>query len=156
MYNAKGYAAGIDFRVYGEFVPGSESWFSLSFLSTKEDIYNDYIINRDRKVAYPGYYRRPTDQWMNFSIFFQDYLPSNPNYKVHIMLIYGSGLPYSGPLYSRPSDVFHLGAYRRIDIGFSRSIIRNTEKNFGIKSIWISVEILNLLDTQNVVSYDWV
>ena len=153
---ARGYATGIDFKVYGEFVPGSESWFSLSFLRTKEDIYNDYIVNLDRSVDYPGYYRRPTDQWLSFSIFFQDYLPSNPNYKVHLMLIYGTGLPYSGPVYSRPSDVYSLGPYRRIDIGFSRVIIRNPNRNGGLKSIWISAEILNLLDARNVVSYDWM
>ncbi|MGD2034656.1 MAG: TonB-dependent receptor [Bacteroidales bacterium] len=155
-FKAKGYATGIDFKVYGEFVPGSESWFSLSLLSTKEDIYNDYVVNTDRTVTYSGYYSRPTDQWINFSLFFQDYLPSNPNYKVHLLLIYGSGLPYSGPLYSRPADVYKLGPYRRIDIGFSRAIIRNPKKNYGIESIWISLEILNLLDAQNTVSYDWI
>ncbi len=153
---AKGYAAGIDFKVYGEFVPGSESWFSLSLLQTKEDIYNDYIVNLDKSVSYPGYYSRPTNQWLSFSIFFQDHLPTNPNYKVHLMLIYGTGLPYSGPLYSRPSDTYELGPYRRIDIGFSRVIIRSPNKNGGIKSIWISAEILNLLDARNVVSYDWM
>lgn len=153
---ARGYATGIDFKVYGEFVPGSESWFSLSLLQTKEDIYNDYLINLDKSVIYPNYYRRPTDQLLSMAIFFQDYLPSNPNYKVHLMLIYGTGLPYSGPLYSRPSDVYELGPYRRIDIGFSRVIIRNPDMNGGIKSIWISAEILNLLDARNVVSFDWM
>ncbi|MBN1597590.1 MAG: carboxypeptidase-like regulatory domain-containing protein [Bacteroidales bacterium] len=153
---AKGYAAGIDFKIYGEFVPGTESWFSLSFLSTKEDIYNDYIIDPDGRVQYPGYYSRPTDQLMSFSLFFQDYLPSNPNYKVHLMVIYGTGLTYSGPSYDRPSEVFGLGSYRRVDIGFSRLIVRNTKGNFGVKSIWISAEILNLLNANNVVSYDWI
>lgn len=155
-YKAKGYAAGIDFKLYGEFVPGTESWFSLSFLTTKEDIYNDYVINSDGSVTYPGYYRRPTDQRMNFSLFFQDYLPNNPKYKVHLMLIYGSGLSYSGPLFSRPADVYDLGTYKRIDIGFSRAIIRNPKNKHGIKFIWISIEILNLLDSQNIVSYDWI
>ena len=156
MYNARAYAAGVDFRVYGEFVPGNESWFSLSFLRTREDIYNDYVYTIDGTVAYPGYYRRPTDQWLNFSIFFQDYLPSNPNYKVHLLINYGTGLPYSGPFNNRPSDVYELGAYRRVDIGFSRLIIRNTQEKLGVKSIWISAEILNLLDASNKVSLDWV
>ena len=71
-------------------------------------------------------------------------------------MIYGSGLPYSGPTYSRPSDVYKLGAYKRIDVGFSRAIIREPKKNLGVESIWISVEILNLLDALNKVSYDWV
>jgi hypothetical protein len=156
QYKAKGYAAGIDFKVYGEFVEGNESWFSLSFLSSKEDIYNDFIVNNDHTVTYPGYYRRPTDQVMNLSLFFQDYLPSNPDYKVHLTLIYGTGLPYSGPSYSRPSDTYSLGPYRRIDIGFSRVIISKKTKSSLFKSIWITAEILNLLDTQNKVSYDWV
>jgi len=156
MYNAKAYAAGIDFRVYGEFVPGEESWFSLSLLRTREDIKNDYIVHSDQSVEYPGYYRRPTDQWLNFSLFFQDYLPSNPKYKVHLMVNYGSGLSYSGPTDLRPSDVYRLDPYRRIDIGFSRLIVRNRHNQVGVKSIWISAEILNLLDAQNKVSLDWV
>jgi hypothetical protein len=156
MYNAKAYAAGVDFRVYGEFVSGNESWFSLSLLRTREDIQNDFIIHSDNTVEYPGYYRRPTDQWLNFSLFFQDYLPSNPNYKVHLMVNYGSGLSYSGPIDSRPSDIYRLDPYRRIDIGFSRLIVRNSQNRMGIKSIWISAEILNLLDAKNKVSLDWV
>ena len=156
MYNAKAYAAGIDLRIYGEFVPGEESWFSLSLLRTREDIQNDYIVHSDGSVEYPGYYRRPTDQWLNFSLFFQDYLPSNPKYKVHLMVNYGSGLSYSGPTDRRPSDVYRLDPYRRIDIGFSRLILRNTNSRVGLKSIWISAEILNLLDAKNKVSLDWV
>ncbi len=156
MYNAKAYAAGIDLRIYGEFVPGEESWFSLSLLRTREDIQNDYIVHFDNTVEYPGYYRRPTDQWLNFSLFFQDYLPSNPNYKVHLMVNYGSGLSYSGPTDLRPSDVYRLDPYRRVDIGFSRLIVRNTKTKLGIRSIWISTEILNLLDAKNKVSLDWV
>jgi len=155
-YKAKGYATGIDFKVYGEFVEGTESWFSLSLLTSKEDIYNDKIVNSDHTVTYPGYYRRPMDQWVNFSLFFQDYLPTNPDYKVHLTLTYGSGLPYSGPSLSRPSDTYSLGAYRRVDIGFSRVIIGKKAKTSIFKSIWITAEILNLLDTQNKVSYDWV
>ncbi len=156
MYDAKAYAAGIDVRLYGEFVPGSESWFSLSLLRTREDIYGDFIKNPNGTITYPGYYSRPTDQWLNFSILFQDYLPMNPNYKVHMMLIFGTGLTYSGPFYSRPSDTYDLGPYRRVDIGFSRLILRNGQKKMGIKSIWIGGEILNLLGAENKVSMDWV
>jgi hypothetical protein len=155
-YDAKAYAMGIDFRVYGEFVPGDESWFSLSFQRTREDIYNDYIVNSDGMVEYPGYYRRPTDQWMNLAIFFQDHLPMNPKYKAHVLLNFGTGLPYSGPFYNNPSTTYKLDPYRRIDIGFSRLIVRNTKNNFGVRSIWISAEILNLLNAKNMVSLDWV
>lgn len=152
----KGYAAGIDFKVYGEFVPGTESWFSLSFLTTKEDIYNDKIVYTDNTIKYPGYYRRPTDQFVNFSMFFQDYLPSNPNVKVHLMVIYGSGLPYSGPDGTNPSVTYKLGAYRRIDIGISRSLVRRENSKSLIKSAWISAEVMNILNIKNKVSYDWV
>ncbi len=156
MYDAKAYAAGAEMRLYGEFVPGMESWFSISLLRTREDIKGDYIVNTDGTVTYPGYYPRPTDQWINFSLFFQDFLPMNPNYKVHVMLIYGSGLTYSGPFYSRPSDTYDLGPYRRVDIGFSRLILRNGQKKMHIKSIWVSGEILNLFGAENRVSLDWV
>jgi hypothetical protein len=156
MYDAKAYAAGIDIRLYGEFVPGTESWFSLSLLRTREDLKGDFLVDSKGKVTYPGYYSRPTDQLLNFSILFQDYLPMNPNYKVHLMLIYGTGLTYSGPLYSRPSDIYELGPYRRVDVGFSRLITGNKQKKIGIKSIWIGGEILNLLGAENRVSLDWV
>lgn len=156
QYKAKGYATGVDFKMYGEFVPGMESWFSLSLLNTKEDIYNDYYKNPDGTITYPGYYRRPTDQLISFSIFFQDYLPANPNYKLFLMMIYGSGFPYSGPSAKRPSDVYDLGPYRRIDVGFSRLILGKHPDGHGIKSVWLSFEILNLVDSQNKVSYDWV
>jgi hypothetical protein len=156
MYEAKAYAGGADVRIFGEFVPGYESWFSISFLQTREDIYNDYIVKTDGEIVYPGYYPRPTDQWINFSLFFQDFLPSNPNYKVHLMLVYGSGLNYSGPFYNRPSETYALGPYRRVDVGFSRLITRNGQKKMGIKSIWISAEILNLLGAENRVSLDWI
>jgi len=156
MYHAKAYAMGIDFRVYGEFVPGEESWFSLSLMKTREDIYNDFIINPDQTVEYPGYYRRPTDQWLNFSLFFQDNLPSNPNYKFHLLLNFGSGFPYSGPLGDTPSAIFFLDPYRRIDIGFSRLIPTRKNKNSGIKSLWIGAEILNIIDARNKMSLEWV
>ena len=156
QYDARAYAVGIDFRIYGEFVPGDESWFSLSFQRTREDIYNDYIVAPDGSVEYPEYFRRPTDQWMNLAIFFQDHLPTNPNYKAHILLNFGTGLPYSGPFLDQPAVTYELDPYRRIDIGFSRLIVRNKAKRFGVKSLWISAELMNLLNAKNMVSLDWV
>jgi hypothetical protein len=153
---AKGYAAGVDFRINGEFVPGTESWFSLSLMQTHEDTRNDVIVSKSGKVYYPGYYRRPTDQTITFSIFFQDYLPSNPDFKMHMLLNYGSGLPYSGPTQNRPSEVYTLGQYRRVDIGVSRIIKREKHKAVGLNDIWITFEVLNLLDAKNMPSYDWV
>lgn len=156
-YQSKGYAAGIDFRVYGEFVPGTESWFSLSFLRTQEKVTG--ILDSENVGAEPtttDYYRRPGDQTLTFSIFFQDYLPSNPDYKVHLLVNYGTGLPYSGPTPNKPGEVFLLNQYRRVDIGFSRIIKRQKNKKIGLNDIWITAEILNLLGAPNMASYDWV
>lgn len=155
-YRARGYAKGIDFRINGEFVPGVESWFSISLLQTREDTYNDSYQNINGEVVYPGYYRRPSDQTLTFSIFFQDYLPFNPHYKVHLLVNYGSGLPYSGPNQDQPSQYYMLSQYRRVDIGFSRNIKRTKNKKVGLNDIWITLEILNLLDARNMASYDWV
>jgi hypothetical protein len=154
--HAKGYAAGIDFRINGEFVQGAESWFGLSFMQTHEDSYNDFYKNPDGTVVYPGYYRRPTDQTITFSIFFQDYLPMNPDFKMHLLLNYGSGLPYSGPTQNRPSEIYSLGQYRRVDIGISRLINRKKNKTVGLNDIWLTLEVLNLLGVKNMASYDWV
>ncbi len=156
IYNARGYAVGLDFRIYGEFVPGTESWFSVSLLRTRENTYNDFYTTLSGKVIYPEYYRRPTDQTLTFSIFFQDYLPMNPNYKVYLMVNYGTGLSYSGPTPNRPSETFSLGQYRRVDVGFSRIIKREKTKKIGLNDIWITCEILNLLDAQNNGSYEYI
>ncbi len=156
QYQAKAYATGIDFRVNGEFVQGEESWFSLSLLQTREDIFNDYIEKSDGTVSYLGYYRRPTDQWFNFSIFFRDNLPMNPNYKVFLLATLTSGLPYPGPIDNQPSVQYELGSYRRVDLGFSRVIIKDNKNRPGTREVWISLEILNVLGADNKVSYDWV
>ncbi len=144
---AKAYATGIDFRVSGEFIPGDESWFSLGFLSTKEDLDTD---NR-------GYIPRPSDQRVNVAIFFQDHIPNVPTFKVHLRLLYSSGLPFSPPVNPEYRNSFRGSEYQRIDIGFSKMIkfgLKN-EESF-LKSLWISAEILNLTGNQNTISYYWV
>jgi hypothetical protein len=159
---AKGYATGIDLRVYGEFVEGSESWVSISLMQTKEDIYNDYYQTQDGTVVYPGYYSRPTEQLLSFGLFFQDYLPSNPGYKLHLTLIFGTGLSYGSTNYNIPSQIYPLGSYERVDIGLSKALISEYKKSdrTGIfrhfRNIWLNVEVLNLLDKKNRASYDWV
>lgn len=155
-FEARGFAKGIDLKIYGEFVSGAESWFSLSLLSTKEDTRGDSYKKPNGQVVVPGYYRRPTDQLLTFSTFFQDYLPMNPDFKVHLLVSYGTGLPYSGPDFDKPSLLYSLGQYRRIDIGFSRILKKEKAKKFGFYNIWITGEILNLLDAPNKSSYDWV
>jgi hypothetical protein len=144
---AKAYAAGVDFRLSGEFIPGDESWFSLGVLTTKEDIETD---NR-------GYIPRPTDQRVNLAIFFQDHIPNLPSFRVHLRLLYSSGLPFSPPVNPENRNAFRGGEYQRVDIGFSKMFPLGVRKdNPFLKSLWLSAEILNLTSHQNTISYYWV
>ncbi len=178
---AKGYATGIDFKIYGEFVKGVDSWMSLSIMQTKEDIYNDFYydyynsegekinsgITVDNIVAdsirvEPGYIPRPTDQRINFSIFFQDYIPNHPYLKMHMRLLFSSGLPFGAPDTERHEHTLRMPDYRRVDIGFSYQFI-NEGTTFGkknpfkhFKNMWVSLEIFNLLQIYNTVSYIWI
>lgn len=177
---AHGYAAGIDMKLNGEFVPDAESWASVSLLFTQEDIEGDYYykyynaagelitsqsqdkIKTDSLIVHPGYIPRPTDSRFNFSLFFQDYLPRNPSYKVHLSFIYGSGLPFGPPTYERYKDTLRMPAYFRVDVGFSKLLYsqvtakkkRNFTKHF--KDIWLSAEVFNLLQNYNTISYLWI
>ncbi len=180
---ARGYAAGIDFRLHGELVEGAESWISMSIMSTKEDISDDFYYqyfdaegNRvfrgsvspddiaDSSIIYPGFIPRPTDQRVSFNLFFQDYLPKNENFKVHLNLIFGTGLPFGPPDKERYNDLLRIPFYRRVDIGFSAQLFdKNRKKNTPPKnivrhfeSIWATLEIYNLLGVNNTVSYLWV
>lgn len=159
--NSNGYASGIDFKINGEFVSGVESWASLSIMKTEEDIVEDSYEDINGQLIYPGYIPRPTDQRVNFSLFFQDYIPGNLNYKMHLNMIYGSGLPFGPPKSEKFEDILRIPDYRRVDIGFS-AILKSEGKKSKIKflnfleSAWISAEVFNLLDINNTVSYLWV
>jgi len=159
---ADGYAAGIDMKINGEFVAGVESWASLSFMQTRENIAGDFYFNEEGERIEPGYYPRPTDQLVNFGLFFQDYFPNNPTYKVHLTLLFGSGLPASSPYSDRYDEIFRMPAYRRVDLGFSK-VISNTgysgnSRSFlkTYESIWIGLEVFNLFDINNTISYLWI
>jgi hypothetical protein len=148
---AVGYATGLDMKINGEFVSGVQSWASLSFMKTEEDILGDGH----------GYIPRPTDQRMNFSLFFQDYLPGNPSYKMQLSGFFGARLPTGPPNSERHQDIFRMPPYRRIDLGFSKVIISpsNPLKNNMLRHIndmWISLEVFNLLNINNTISYFWV
>lgn len=159
---AVGYAAGLDFRIFGEFVPGMDSWISLSLLKTEEDLIGDSHPLRDIDgnvvgINYPGYIPRPTDQAYNLSIFFQDYFPGNPNYKVHLKGVYAAPLPFSPPnrekyLIARSSP------YTRLDMGFSRLIVGERQSNFlkHFKELWLGLDVFNMFDINNVNSYYWI
>ncbi len=143
--SAKAYVIGTDFRVSGEFIDGEESWFGLSFMSARED------IEEDNK----GYIRRPSDQRMTFNAFFQDHLPRRPSLKMNLNLAYSTGLPFGPPDDLVNRNVFTATSYRRVDIGFSKLILKKNETR-KFESIWIGLNILNVLGVKNVVSYSWI
>ena len=158
---SNGYATGIDIKVNGEFVPGVESWVSLSVMKTEEDIIGDTKVDANGNTVEVGYIPRPTDQRVNFAMFFQDYIPGRPNYKMHLNMIYGTGLPFGPPNSEKYQDVLRIPDYRRVDIGFS-AVLKSADKKSKLKwlnafnSIWLSAEVFNLLDIDNTVSYLWV
>ena len=148
---AKAYAQGIDFRLNGEFVPGTESWFSFGYLKTEE--------NSDNK----GYIARPTDQRLKFGILFQDYMPSIPSVKLYLNLVYNTGLPGGSPSYANPYLYQNrLNDYRRVDVGFSKILIENTPDKVksgwmgNIKELAVGLEIFNLFNNQNAITNTWV
>ena len=162
---SKGYARGIDFKLNGEFVQGAESWLTLSLLQTREDVEGDVMLEwtGSEFIQKPaGEFPRPTDQIFTFGLYFQDYFPNHPGYKVHLNAFYGTGLPLSSPNEEQYYTTLRMRPYRRVDIGFSKVIKRETdvwgEKNplRFFESIWISAEIFNLLDFNNEASYLWV
>ncbi|MEI6455366.1 MAG: TonB-dependent receptor [bacterium] len=147
--DAYGYATGIDFRINGEFVKGAESWASISLMKTEEYFEGAWTP-------------RPTDQRLNLAIFFQDYIPKFPTWKVNLTLIYGTGLPFGPPDSPRKDQTLRIPPYRRVDIGLSKQIIgERTKFKSGnpfkvFRSIWVTLEVFNLLAINNTVSYQWV
>jgi hypothetical protein len=165
LNNAKAYAAGFDVRVNGEFIKGAESWFSLGVMTTKEDIEGDKkdILDEDGNVISQeeiGYVRRPTDQRFTFGVFFQDHIPNNPTLKMYLNLVFGSGLAYSYPGVPSGRGALPGRSYLRPDIGFSKLITlrdaSNSSSRNPLESLWISLEVLNLVAASNLVSYSFV
>jgi hypothetical protein len=162
---SEGFARGIDFKLNGEFVHGAESWMTISLLQTREDVEGDfaYIFDGTRYVrVVAGEFPRPTDQLFTFGLYFQDYFPNNPGYKVHLNAFYGTGLPLSSPNEGQYYTQLRMRPYRRVDIGFSK-VIKREGAELGPKnpmrifeSIWISGEIFNLLGINNEASYLWI
>ncbi|MFO7656488.1 MAG: TonB-dependent receptor [Bacteroidales bacterium] len=155
QYIARGYATGVEFKINGEFVKDAESWASFSIMRAMEDVYKDYYLLPDKTVVWPGYYRRPTDQVVNFGLFFQDYFPNNPDYKVHVNLAFASRVPYGTPNYSRPDMNITMKPYRRVDIGLSKSL-KNLKLFSKYTSVWLNLEVFNLFGLNNQASFDWV
>ena len=153
--SSQGYATGIDARVNGEFIEGIESWLNFSLMQTQERI---YFTDENGQEQLSDWLRRPTDQRVNFSILFQDELPSNPSYKMNLSLIYGTKMPFFFDAENRQQPGFNIPAYRRVDIGFSKVLLddHSTKRPNWLKnaeSLWLSLEVFNLLQVNNTISY---
>lgn len=163
---ATGYITGLDLRLNGEFVPGAESWFNISFLRAREAITGLQHQRREKGEREGQNVKdvpRPTNQFMTFSTFFQDYLPNNENLKVNLNLTIGTGQPFGIPGNNRVfRNTYRYPAYHRVDLGFSylvwdrswasrrpRHLFRFAENS------WLSLEIYNLMKVQNVASNTW-
>jgi len=148
--NAEAYAYGLDLRLTGEFVPGTESWLSFGYLKTEENLDNR------------GYISRPTDQRLKFAILFQDYMPRIPGVKVYINLVYNTGLPGGSPSFADPYDFqTRLPDYKRADVGFSYVLVDESKlKNSGwlkpFKEFTLGFEIFNIFDVQNSITNTFV
>jgi len=175
--NSVGYTYGLDMKLNGEFVKGIESYIGFSFLKSEEnildDFYYEYFDSEGQQVPpsngevtdstriEPGYIPRPFDQRFTFNLFFQDEMPRWPAFKVHINLTYVSGFPFGPPDAKRYQQTLRSPPYRRVDIGFSYSFVdQKTGETKGIfkpfRDAWISLEVFNLIDINNVISYNWV
>ena len=163
--SSRGYAGGIDMKINGEFVPGVESWMSLSIMQTNEilrDNFYNNLFSQNPETTENVWVPRPTDQRVTFNIFFQDYLPMLPNFKMNMNLGFGTGLPVFYPNSDHNTVITRTPPYRRVDIGFAYEIIgpntKKTPKGFfkNFTNVDITFEVLNLLDINNVVSYLWV
>jgi len=148
--NAVAYATGFDMRINGEFVTGTESWFSFSYLNTKENIDNQ------------GYISRPSDQRLKFSLLFQDYVPSMPQLKMYMNLVYNTGVPGGSPTYADPYDFqTRLGDYQRADIGIFY-VLKDDQKTSNrkwlrpFKDFSVGAEIFNMFDMRNAITNTWV
>lgn len=145
-----GYTTGLDFKLFGQFVPGTDSWISFSLMKTRENL---------NGVTVP----RPTDQRYSFALYFTDYFPKFPKLKFSLRGIFSDGLPTTAPHSSRDKGYFRAPAYKRVDIGLNYALLAPHDNESApsglhrwLKSIWLGVDVFNLLDISNVSSYYWV
>ena len=178
--DAKAYAYGLETRFYGELVKDAESWFSIGLMKTMENLNHDFyytyknaageIITAQSTDQKPvdsiknqvGWVRRPNDRLITMGLFLQDYLSTNKNFKVHLNIIYGSNMPYNIPNSTKYRNALTIEPYIRVDIGFSALLL--SEKNArrshnpfkGFENIWASLEVFNLIDRSNTISYQLI
>ena len=137
---SKGYATGIDLKLYGEFVPGTDSWLTFSLMSTRQKNHGVWIP-------------MPTDQRWTVNLHFTDYFPGTERWKMTLRLAFADGLPFGAPHRGLEQQQFRAPAYKRADIGMSYCALKNSR---GIKGLWLGIDCLNLFGISNVNSYYWV
>lgn len=178
--NAQAHALGMEVRLFGEVLEGAESWISLGLMRTRENIFADYYLKyynaagelittstedkvvKDSARQYIGALRRPSDRLITMGLFLQDYLSTNKNFKVHLNLLYGSNMTYNIPNNPRFRNGLIIEPYIRADIGFSALLLKDRSKRRsmdplrGIDNIWLSVEVFNVIDRANTISYQLI
>ncbi len=138
-----GHAAGLDLKLYGEFVPGTDSWISLSLM-------NNTMNLNGKKIPLP------TDQRYAVNLFFTDYFPGTERWKMSLKLAFADGLPFSTPHQDLETNTFRAPAYKRVDIGMSYNLLNSKNNQKFIKNMWLGVDCLNLFGISNVNSYYWI
>ncbi|MDO9376502.1 MAG: TonB-dependent receptor [Ferruginibacter sp.] len=178
--NAKAYAYGLESRLYTELVTGAESWLSIGLMRTKENIEGDQFhqyqnaagetissgtvdkVPTDSISTEVGWVRRPSDRLITMGLFLQDYLSSNKNFKVHVSILYGTNMPYNIPNSVKYRNALVIDPYIRVDLGFSALLLgdkanRRSHSPFkNFENIWASLEVFNLIDRRNTISYQLV
>ncbi|RYF87909.1 MAG: TonB-dependent receptor, partial [Chitinophagaceae bacterium] len=178
--NAKAYATGLEMRLFGELVEGAQSWVSVGFMRTRENLNNDFYyqyLNAAGEVITPDtddktvadslqtqvdWLRRPSDRLFTLGLYMEDYLATNKNFKVHLNMLYGSDMIYNIPGSSRYRNGLIIDPYMRVDIGFSALLLseksaRRSHNPFrGFENIWLSFEVFNLINRSNTISYQLI
>ena len=178
--NAKAYATGIEARLFGELVKDAESWFSIGIMQTKENLDNDFYYQYKNaageiitakstdQVAVDsiknevGFVRRPTDRLITAGLYLEDYLTTNKNFKVHINLLYGSNMSYNIPNSVKYRNALIIEPYIRVDVGFSAQLLSEKSKRRShspfrsFQNIWASLEVFNLIDRRNTISFQLI
>ena len=178
--NAKAYATGVEMRLFGELVEGAQSWISLGFMRSRENLNNDFYYQylnaagevitadtEDKEVADSlqkdiGWLRRPTDRLFTLGLYVEDYLATNKNFKLHMNMLYGTNMSYNIPNSTRYRNGLIVEPYMRIDVGFSALLLseksaRRSHNPFrGFENIWLSFEVFNLINRSNTISYQLI
>ncbi len=178
--NAKAYTTGLELRLFGELVKDAESWLSIGFMRSREDLNNDYFYqykNASGEIIHAGttdqqvtdsvknnvgWLRRPTDRLITAGLYLEDYLSTNKNFKVHLNLLYGSNMSYNIPNSVRDRNGLIIDPYIRVDMGFSalllseKSLRRSHSPFKSFENIWASFEIFNLINRANIISFQLI